>query len=124
MAAPWVGTRLRLTAPTKARPDFVIRAQATVMSFIAVILAFSLVQVQGNLRKVEELVAKEAGQLDLMDRQLLRDGDRKVADLRTLLWDYTNAILQDEWPGLKYGIESIRTEQSFQPLSRAVFAID
>jgi len=124
MIAPSIGALLRWTAPTKERADYVLRAQVTVISFTAIILAFSLVQVQTNLRKTEELVAKEAGQIDFLDRQLLRYGDPKVADLRTLLWDYTNAILQDEWPGLKYGVESVRTEQAVRPLTRAVFAIE
>lgn len=124
MIAPSIGARLGWTAPTKERADYVVRGQTTIISFTAIILAFSLAQVQSNLRKTEELVAKEAGQIDSFDRQLLRYGDPKVADLRTLLWDYTNAILQDEWPGLKYGIESTRTEQAARPLSRAIFAIE
>jgi hypothetical protein len=124
MVAPYIGTRLHLTAPSKDRADYVIRAQATVISFTAIILAFSLVQVQGNLRRAEEIVAKEAGQLDFLDRQLLRYGDPKVADLRSLLWDYTNAILQDEWRDLQYGIPSERTEQARRPLSQAVFQIE
>src|SRR5258708_16037697 len=121
MVAPWVGALLHWTAPTKERADYVVRGQTTVISFTALILAFSLVQVQANLRKTEELVAKEAGQIDFLDRQLLRYGDPKVADLRTLLWDYANAILQDEWPGLKHGIASARTAQAVRPLNGSVF---
>jgi hypothetical protein len=124
IAAPYVGSRLHLTVPDKDRAGDVLRGQGMVMSLSIFILAFLLVQVTSNLRQTEEGVAKEAGQLNFLDRQLLRYGDPKVAELRPLLWEYTRAILQDEWPGLIHGMESGHTDQALRPLSQAIFLIE
>src|SRR5947209_15572609 len=91
--APFIGHLLGWTAPNKDRADYVVRAQGTLISFTALILAFSLVQVQGNLRKTEEAVAKEAGQMDILDRQLLRHGDPLAKELRQRLWDYASRVV-------------------------------
>lgn len=121
--APYIGKKLGWTVPNKDRADYIIRAQSTLISFTALILAFSLVQTQGNLRKTEELVAKEASALNTFDRQLLRYGDQGAA-LRPLLWAYTGSIVDDEWPGLRHAQRSPITNAKLTPLSRAVFQLD
>src|SRR5579862_2172061 len=84
--APLMGKRLGWTVPEKDT-DYIIRAQSTLITFTALILAFSLVQAQANHRKTEELVAKEASALNTLDRQLLRYGEQGAA-LRLALWGY------------------------------------
>jgi hypothetical protein len=46
LLGPRIGSRLGLTVPNKDRGDYVARAQMTIISFTAMILAFSLVQAQ------------------------------------------------------------------------------
>lgn len=121
--APYIGQKLGWTAPNKDRADSVIRAQATMITIIGLVLAFSLVQVQSNLRKTEELIATEASSLNTLDRLLLRYGDQGAA-LRPLLWAYTTSVIEDEWPSLRYGESSPVTGAKLSPLSRAVFQLD
>lgn len=123
VAAPYVGRKLRLTVPNKDRADYIIRAQSTLITVTALVLAFSLVQAQGNLRKTEELVANEASTFNTLDRLLLRYGDPGAA-LRPLLWAYTASVIEDEWPALRQGQRSPRTSATLTPLSRAVFQLD
>jgi hypothetical protein len=119
-----VGSRCGWTAPTKDRADYIVRAQSTIISFTALILAFSLVQVQGNLRQTQELVDKEAGYLNMLDRQLVRFGTQAAAALRPLLWDYAASVIRDEWPSLRGEQLSDRTSQLLRPLSKGVFALE
>jgi hypothetical protein len=121
--APVIGNKFGWTVPNKDRADYVIRAQATLISFIALILAFSLVQAQNNLRRVDEMVAKEASSLNTFDRQLLRYGEQGAA-LRPLLWDYTTSIIDDEWPTLKHGVTSPITSKKLTPMSRATYQLE
>jgi hypothetical protein len=121
--APYLGRRLGWTVPNKDRADYIIRAQSTLISFTALILAFSLVQSQSNLRKTEELVAKEASTLNTFDRLLLRFGEQ-AASLRPLLWAYTTSVIEDEWPTLRHGQASPATSAKLTPMSRAVFQLD
>ncbi len=124
LLAPRIGSRLGLTVPNKDRGDYVARAQTTIISFTALILAFSLVQAQNNLRRTEELVAREASQFNGMDRLLLRYGDPRAAALRPALWTYLQSVVHDEWPALREGHRSQETGDALRPLSRAIFALD
>ena len=123
LIAPLIGRKLGWTVPNKDRADYIIRAQSTLITFTALILAFSLVQAQGNLRKTEELVAKEASTLNTFDRQLLRYGE-PAASIRPLLWAYTASVIDDEWPSLKDGEHNAATSAKLTPVSRAVFQLD
>jgi len=127
LLVPIIGNRLGLTVPNNDRGDsyfHVAAAQEALVTLTALILTFSLVEVQNNLRTTEVLVAKEAGQLNSMDRQLFRYGDPKVSEIRALLWAYLESIVHDEWPALRAGSRSPRTTDAVQTLARAVFALD
>jgi CDP-diglyceride synthetase len=121
--APLIGRQFGWTVPNKDRDDYIIRAQSTVITFTALILAFSLVQAQANLRKTEELVAKEASALNTLDRQLIRYGEEGAA-LRPLLWAYASSIVEDEWPELRHGKRSLATSAKLTPLTRPVFQLE
>ncbi len=121
--APIVGHRLGWSAPDKDRADYVMRGLTTITSLAAVILAFSLVQVNGNLRRTEELVAKEASQIDLMDRLLQRYGGPDVAALRGQLRAYAASIVRDEWPALQANRQSPQTDERLQAVMRGIAAL-
>lgn len=123
ITAPKVGQGLGWTVPNRDRADYIIRAQATIITVIGMVLAFSLVQTQGNLRQTEELVAREASALNNLDRLLLRYGD-EGATLRPLLWAYSASIVEDEWPALRHGQRSSVTSAKLTPLTRAIFQLD
>jgi hypothetical protein len=120
---PLLGRKLGWTVPSKDRADYITRAQGTIITVTGVVLAFSLVQVQSNLRRTEEFVAKEASSLNTLDRLLLRYGDQG-ATLRPLLWGYVTSVIDDEWPSLRQGQSSAATSAKLRPLSRAVFQLD
>lgn len=111
----------------KDTADFAVRGQSTVISFLAIVLGFSLVSAQGNLRTVETHIATEASGINQMDRLLLRFGDPKVAAMRPLLADYAQSIASDEWPLLSKGeareLDS-KASPPFGRLSRAVYSIE
>ena len=99
-------------------------AFGVVISFTGVVLAFFLVQAQGNLRKLETQVGAEAHDIDQMDRLLVRYGNAGVAAIRAPLCEYARSIVNDEWPELKKGRLSEQTTLLFRPISRGILAID
>lgn len=120
VAAPHVRRLLGGRAPSKEVSDGASEAFKAIISFIVFLLAFSLVQVQGQLRSVEEVVAKEANTLNAMDRALLRFGADGTLALRTVLRDYARTIVQDEWPALVAGERGAKAEETFARLSRGI----
>ncbi len=123
VSASHIGQKLGWTVPNKDSADYIIRAQATIITVTGIVLAFSLVQVQGNLRQTEELVAREASSCNTLDRLLLRYGDQGAA-LRPLLWAYTTSVINDEWPLLRQGQGNPATSARLALLSRGVFQLD
>jgi hypothetical protein len=90
---------LRIRVPS-AHSEATDKALAVVISFTGLVLAFSLVQANGNLRNLETQVATEAHNIDQMDRLILRYGDSAISALRGPLRDYANSVVRDEWPEL------------------------
>jgi Protein of unknown function (DUF4239) len=114
---------LRIRVPS-AHSEETDKALAVVISFTGVVLAFSLVQANGNLRNLETQVATEAHNIDQLDRLILRYGDPATIALRGALRDYANSIVRDEWPELGKGRPSEQTAALFRPISRNVIAIE
>jgi Protein of unknown function (DUF4239) len=99
-------------------------ALTVVIGFVGLILAFSLVQEQNNIRNLEAQVGTEANNLDQLDRLLVRFGAPGDDALRISLREYANSILKDEWRELHKGRASGRTNRQFRELSQEVSAID
>jgi hypothetical protein len=95
-----------------------------VIGFTGVVLAFSLVLAQSNLRNLETQVGTEVHNLAQLDRLLLRYGDPKNGVIRASLRDYANSIVRDEWPELRQGKSSEPTASLFSPISRSILAIE
>ena len=77
--------------------DAVWEGYRVVVSLTALVLAFSLVQAQNNLRTVQTELRREASALLELDREILRL-DIPVDDLHRSLVQYGQAIVSDEWP--------------------------
>jgi hypothetical protein len=125
MGAPFI---LRLKKEVKdvaeTRDEAAHDAYKAIMSMIGVVLAFSLVQVNGNLRSAETVVGKEAAALSTLDRVLLRMGTPAAAEVRPLVAEYGNSRIVDEWPGLAHGERDARTDNKYNALSKASRALN
>ena len=109
----------------KDTADFAVRGQATVISFLAIVLGFSLVGAQGNLRTIESHVAAEASAINQMDRLLQRYGDPKVFEMRPLLVAYTESVVTVEWPQMVHGGDvTVGSKPPLGQLSRAIYTIE
>lgn len=95
-----------------------------ITGFTGAVLAFSLVQAQGNLRAVEKTVTTEAMQLLQMDRILANYGDGQVVAIRIALRTYAQSVVADEWPKLSAGGDSQVTADLFRSLSQKMLAIE
>ena len=94
----------------------------TVMSMTAIVLAFCLVQANGNLREVDATVAKEAAAISIADRALLRFGKPEAIALRSVLADYGAAVV-DEWPSLARRERSQAADAAYTALSKKTRAM-
>ena len=117
--------RARLFGGVSESSSEVARTTMTAITgFTGAVLAFSLVQAQGNLRVVEKTVTTEAMQLHQIDRILANYGDERVAAIREAVRVYAQSVVTDEWPKLSEGGRSQVTTDLFQSLSRRILAIE
>ncbi len=121
-AAPLLRVRL-FGHVSEANSEIARTSMTTVTGFTGVVLAFSLVQAQGNLRTAEKSVTSEALQLTQMDRLLTSYGNANVAAIRSAVQDYAESIVTDEWPKLAEHSSSQRTADLFHTLSQSILAI-
>ena len=113
------------TTRDKDAVDFVVRAQASLFTATVLILGFSMLQVLDNYKKTQEVVARQAVQLDMLDRQMARSGDLRASELRPLLWAYAEFIMRVDWPALQaHQAQGIIVHEAIRPLARGIFALD
>jgi hypothetical protein len=122
VAAPLLRARL-FGHVSEANAEIARTTMTTITGFTGVVLAFSLVQAQGNLRNTEKTVASEALQLNQMDRLLTSYGDAKVAAIREAVHAYAESVVADEWPKLSEHGSSQRTADLLHTLSKLILAI-
>jgi hypothetical protein len=122
IAAPLLRARL-FGHVSEATSETARTTMTMITGFTGAVLAFSLVQAQGNLRNTERIVAAEAMQLDQTDRLLTSYGDANVAAIREALRAYAQSIVSDEWPKLSEHESSQRTGDLFRALSRQILDI-
>lgn len=102
--------------------DFVRATMTPITGFTGVVLAFSLVQAQGNLRNVQKTVNMEALQLNQLDRLAISYGPDLTA-VRQTARDYAQSVVSDEWPRLGKHSYSPRATELFRMLSQWVLSI-
>lgn len=121
-AAPLV--RARLFGPVSAANAEIARTSMTAITgFTGAVLAFSLVQAQGNLRSVEQTVAAEAMQLSQVDRLLVSYGDAPAGSIRETIRAYAESVVADEWPQLSRHGTSGRTAELFHEVTQQILAL-
>ncbi len=99
-------------------------ALAVVIGFAGLVLAFSLVQEQINVRNLEAQVGTEGDNLAELDRLLVRFGNPGDDALRLSLRGYAVSIVSDEWGEQSKGGASGRTANLFRKFSEDFSAID
>jgi hypothetical protein len=117
MLAPHIGRHVLRLPKNDERDDAAFEGFKAVMSMTGVVLAFSLVQANGNLQAVNATVAKEAAAMSLTDRAMLRFGKPEVTALRPLLADYGGAVVA-EWPLLTLGQRSAAADVAYTEMSK------
>ena len=120
---PVLSRRLFKYDVSKERDEAAFDAFKAVMAMIGVVLAFSLVQADANLRSIEATVEKEANALSATDRILLRIGRPDFAAARPILAAYGKAITEDEWPRLAKAERSAAADAAYTQLSKTVRAL-
>jgi hypothetical protein len=120
MLAPQFGRRALRWGEDRVREDAAFDGYKAVASMIGVVLAFSLVQANGVLRSLDDVVAKEAATISTTDRVLQRIGQPQLGDLRPALAAYGQSIVNDEWPRLALGQRNPATDDAFAVVSKAI----
>ena len=123
MVAPHFGRRVLRIKENKARDDAAFDAFKAMMAMLGIVLAFSLVQANENLKEVSNTVGKEGAAIRATDRALLRIGKPELAEARPMLAAYGKSIVMDEWAGLAQGERSAKTDQAFSAISKKVRAV-
>jgi uncharacterized membrane-anchored protein YhcB (DUF1043 family) len=98
-------------------------AYKAVVSFAVFLLAFSFVQVQGQLQRARDAVTREANTFNTIDRLLWRLDIQGAVPLRDVLHGYAASIVNDEWKLLALGDRSEATERYYNALSQGAAAL-
>lgn len=91
---------------------------------VGVLIGFLLNQAHANINQTSSLVATEAGQINNLDRLLLRFGDNQSLQIRNNLKGYLESIIRDEWPELKLERGSNKTHMKWRNISQELFKLD
>lgn len=91
---------------------------------VGVLIGFLLNQAHANINQITSAVATEAGQINNLDRLLLRFGDQFSLEVRARLNSYLESIIRDEWPELKVERGSNKTHLKWRTISQQLFKLD
>jgi len=93
-------------------------------SITLLLIAFSLVRVQGDHRNVEDLVSREAALIFKLNRSLAAFGGPFAIELQTDLKDYANAVVDDEWPLMAKNERSNQASNVLTDLTQGIRLLD
>ncbi|APC06208.1 hypothetical protein AOC10_06550 [Polynucleobacter asymbioticus] len=93
-------------------------------SITLLLIAFSLVRVQGDHRNVEDLVSREAALMFKLNRSLAAFGSPQAQELQGDLKDYATAIVDDEWPLMAKGKRSEEASNTLIDLTQGIRLLD
>ena len=89
--------------------DVIDTATQNAMSGVYVVLGFVLVLVMTTSNEVDSNIAKEASQIESLDRLLVMEGSPPALLARQSLLVYAKSIVRDEWESLAGGTGSRQT---------------
>ena len=90
------------------------------ISVTLLLCAFSLVRVQGDHRNAEDLVAREAALTHKLNGALTAFGGADATELVTDLKNYSESVVQDEWPLMTKGQRSDKTTELLGDLTQGI----
>lgn len=122
--ASYAGRRILRLSVNDERSRGALEAFKAIVSGVIFLLAFMLVQAQGNLQSLEKLVGQEASYLNTLDRSLLRYGTAEFSDLRNVARRLGTTIVGEEWPAMARGERSAAAEDLLNQLSRRIRTTD
>ncbi|MBU3617581.1 DUF4239 domain-containing protein [Polynucleobacter sp. JS-Polo-80-F4] len=93
-------------------------------SITLLLIAFSLVRVQGDHRNVEDLVSREAALMFKLNRSLAAFGGANAAELQGDLKSYANAVVDDEWPLMAKNERSEEASNYLTDLTQGIRLLD
>lgn len=120
VASTFAGHHLFRVHENDERSRGALEAFKSIVASLAFLLAFLLVQAEGNLTAIEKLVAQQASLLNTLDRSLLRFGSDDLDSLRPTVRELTMAVVEDEWQQLGVGERSQKVESLLNTLSRRI----
>lgn len=120
LASSFAGRYLFRIRAHDERSRGALEAFKSIVASLAFLLAFLLVQAEGNLTAIEKLLAQEASVLNTLDRSLLRFGSEDLASLRPTVRELALAVVEDEWRQLGVGERSATAESLLNTLSRRI----
>jgi Protein of unknown function (DUF4239) len=95
-----------------------------IFSCTAFLIGFLLSQVYHDFRSAKAIVSIEAGQINNLDRLLLRFGDEASLNIRQLLRSYIESIIKVEWPKLESSEGSEETHMIWRKISQSIFKLE
>lgn len=93
-------------------------------SITLLLIAFSLVRVQGDHRNVEDLVSREAALMFKLNRSLASFGGQHTPELQSDLKDYAQAIVKEEWPLMAKNERSEEVSNLLTDLTQGIRLLD
>ena len=90
------------------------------ISVTLLLCAFSLVRVQGDHRNAEDLVAREAALTHKLNGALTAFGGADATELVADLKNYSESIIEDEWPMMAKGQRSEKTSELLSDLTQGI----
>ena len=93
-------------------------------SITLLLIAFSLVRVQGDHRNVEDLVSREAALMYKLNRSLEAFGGSHAAELQGDLKSYADAVVNDEWPLMAKNERSQEASNDLTDLTQGIRLLD
>ncbi len=119
-SAPFFGRHILRLRENKSRDETVYESYKAVMAMAGVVLAFSLVEANGNFRAAHALVGREASAMLVVDRVLLRSNIPDAVKGRPLLDAFGHSQIRDEWPDITTVGRNAVTSEHYNALSRVV----
>ncbi|QWE11690.1 DUF4239 domain-containing protein [Polynucleobacter sp. AP-Titi-500A-B4] len=93
-------------------------------SITLLLIAFSLVRVQGDHRNVEDLVSREAALMFKLNRSLAAFGGAHAVELQGDLKNYAGAVVEDEWPLMAKNKRSEKASNDLTDLTQGIRLLD
>lgn len=95
---------------------FGITIIGTLVSLSAVLLVFTLIQSISLSQRIEAHVKTEVALIETLDETLTLFSDQKAREARQKLILYITSVINEEWPKMKQGEESLATEKLFDTI--------